>query len=293
MAETNLRQTNAKAFVEGVVSEKDLKVVTEEGKNKITGHLTVKTSDVNFIKFNVNVNEKTKNNTDNKTYAGIQTVMNEYKSIAEVGEEEATRVKVSGDISPFTGKNGEKIVSYKSNFFNRLKADEELEPKAEFSIELFISGINPEIDAEGVETGRTIVSGWMPTYNGIEPIDLVAEGEVAQAVDSGFEVGQTVEFYGEIINNRIETVTEIPVKIGKPRKKVTVEIKNDLIITGASEAYEEGITPELPYEADTIQAAIQERANRLEEEKAKAQSGAKPTTNAKPSGAARGRSLGF
>lgn len=293
MAETNLRQANAKAFVEGVVSEKDLKVVTEEGKNKITGHLTVKTSDVNFIKFNVNVNEKTKNNTDNKTYAGIQTVMNEYKSIAEVGEEEATRVKVSGDISPFTGKNGEKIVSYKSNFFNRLKADEELEPKAEFSIELFISGINSEIDAEGVETGRTIVSGWMPTYNGIEPIDLVAEGEVAQAVDSGFEVGQTVEFYGEIINNRIETVTEIPVKIGKPRKKVTVEIKNDLIITGASEAYEEGITPELPYEADTIQAAIQERANKLEEEKAKAQSGAKATNNAKPSGAAHGRSLGF
>ena len=293
MAETNLRQANAKAFVEGVVSEKDLKVVTEEGKNKITGHLTVKTSDVNFIKFNVNVNEKTKNNTDNKTYAGIQTVMNEYKSIAEVGEEEATRVKVSGDISPFTGKNGEKIVSYKSNFFNRLKVDEELEPKAEFSIELFISGINPEIDAEGVETGRTIVSGWMPTYNGIEPIDLVAEGEVAQAVDSGFEVGQTVEFYGEIINNRIETVTEIPVKIGKPRKKVTVEIKNDLIITGASEAYEEGITPELPYEADTIQAAIQERANRLEEAKAKAQSGAKPPANTKPSGAAHGRSLGF
>lgn len=30
---------------------------------------------------------------DNKTYAGIQTVMNEYKSIAEVGEEEATKVR--------------------------------------------------------------------------------------------------------------------------------------------------------------------------------------------------------
>lgn len=292
MAETNLRQANAKAFVQGVVSEKDLKVVTEEGKTKITGHLTVKTSDVNFVKFNVNVNEKTNAGADNKTYAGIQTVMNEYKSIAEVGEEEATRVKVSGDISPFTGKNGEKIVSYKSNFFNRLKADE-LDAKAEFSIEMFISGINPELDTEGVETGRTIVSGWMPTYNGIEPIDLVAEGEVAQAIDSGFDIGQTVEFYGDIINNRIETVTEIPVKIGKPRKKVSVEIKNDLIINGASEAYEEGITPTLPYEADTIQAAIQERANRLEEAEAKAQSGAKAGGNAKPSGAAHGRSLGF
>lgn len=293
MAETNLRQASAKVLVRGVVSEKDLKVVTEDGKTKITGHITVKTSDVNFVKFNVNVNAKTNAGADNKTYAGIQTVMNEYKSIAEVGEEGATRVKVSGDISPFTGKNGEKIVSYKSNFFNRLKADEELEAKAEFSVELFISGISPELDTEGVETGRTIVSGWMPTYNGIEPVDLVAEGEVAQAVDSGFEVGQTVEFYGDVINNRIETVTEIPVKIGKPRKKVSVEIKNDLIITGASEAYEEGITPELPYEADTIQAAIQERANRLEEAKAKAQSGVKTNSNAKPSGAAHGRTLGF
>lgn len=294
MAETNLRQASAKAFVHGVVSEKDLKVVTEEGKTKITGSLTVKTSDVNFVKFNVSVNEKTNAGTDNKTYAGIQTVMNEYKSIAEVGEEAATKVKVSGDLSPFTDKKtGEKVVAYRSNFFNRPKAEEEIEPKAEFSVEVFISGINPEIDTEGVETGRTVVSGWVPTYNGIEPIDLVAEGEVAQAVDSGFEPGQTVEFYGDIINNRIETVTEIPVKIGKPRKKVSVEFKSDLIITGASEAYEEGITPELPYVAETIEAAIQERKNKLEEAKAKAQSGAKSNGNAKPSGAAHGRSLGF
>jgi hypothetical protein len=294
MAETNLRQANAKAFVHGVVSEKDLKVVTEEGKTKITGSLTVKTSDVNFVKFNVNVNEKTNSGSDNKTYAGIQTVMNEYKSIAEVGEDEATRVKVSGDLSPFTDKKtGGKVVAYRSNFFNRLKADEELESKAEFSVEIFISSINPELDTDGVETGRTVVSGWVPTYNGIEPIDLVAEGEVAQAVDSGFEPGQTVEFYGDIINNRIETVTEIPVKIGKPRKKVSVEFKSDLIITGASEAYEEGITPELPYVAETIEAAIQERNNKLEEAKVKAQSGAKTNGNAKPSGAAHGRSLGF
>lgn len=35
MTETNLRQANAKAFVHGVVSEKDLKVVTEEGKQRL------------------------------------------------------------------------------------------------------------------------------------------------------------------------------------------------------------------------------------------------------------------
>jgi hypothetical protein len=290
---TNLRQANAKAFVAGIVSEKELKTVTEDGKTKITGHITVKTSDVNFIKFSVNANEKTNEGKDNKCYAGIQTVMNEYKSIAEVGEEEATEVRVTGDINPFTGKDGSKIVLYKSNFFNRLKAGEELEPKAEFSVEMFITNIGPELAEDDTETGRIVVSGWMPTYNGIEPLELVAEGEVGQAIDSSFEPGQTVEFYGQIINNRIETVEEIPVKIGKPRRKVTVEYKNDLIIEGASEAYEKDVTKEEPYEEKTIRAAIQERDNKLAELKAKAQGGGSGGSTAKPSGKAKGRALGF
>ena len=60
----------------------------------------------------------------------------------------------------------------------------------------------------------------------------------------------------------------------------------------ASEAFEEGITPEKPYEAEVIKAAIQERTNRLEEAKAKAQSGQKTTTT-RPSAASKGRTLGF
>ena len=290
MAETNLRQAEAKAVVAGVVSDKDLQVVTEDGVTRITGYVTVKTSDVNFVRFNVNVNEKTKAGTESKPYAGIQTVMNEYKSIAEVGEEEATRVRVTGDVRPYTDKNGHRAVGYRSNFFNRIKNDADYEPRAEFSIELYIASIMPELDSEGVETGRMLVTGWMPTYNGIEPITLVADGEVGKAIESEYEVGQTVEFYGDIMNNRIENVTEIPVKIGKPRRKVTYENKNDLLINGASEAYEEGVTENPPYNADTIQAAIQERNNRLEEAKAQA---SRPMTQTKPSGAAHGRRLGF
>lgn len=291
MAETNLRQSNAKVNVEGIVSEKDLKVVTEDGATKIQGSLTVKTSDTNFIRFNVNVNEKTKAGTDNKTYAGIKTVMEEYKSIAEVGEDEADRVRVNGDINIYTGQNGTNV-GYKSNFFNRLKNPDELESKAEFSIEMFISSIVPEVNTDGEETGRIVVSGWTITYAGAEPVKLIAEGEIANAVDSTFEPGQTVEFYGDVINNRIEKVTEIPVAIGKPRRKVETSYKNELIITGASEAYEEGVTPEKPYEAETIKAAIQERQNKLEEAKNKAQNANKSTTQ-KPSGAAKNRTLGF
>lgn len=291
--ETNLRQANAKVFIEGLVSEKDLAVKTEDGKTKIAGSLTVKTSDVNFVKFNINANEKTNAGTDNKCYAGLLTVMNEYKTIAEVGEEEADKVRVTGDLNLYTSaQSGANIVGYKSNFFNRLKANDEFEQKAEFSVEVFISSIIPEMNTDGDETGRVLVKGWVPTYNGIEPITLVAPGEIGSAVESTFEPGQTVEFNGDIVNSRIETVTEIPMAIGKPKKKVKVDYKNELVITGASTAYEEDVTAEKPYEADVIRAAIQERTNKLEEAKAKAQSG-QTTSSAKPSGAAKGRTLGF
>ena len=289
--QTNLRQSNARVTVEGIVSEKDLKVVTEEGKTRIEGNVTIKTGDTNFVRFNVRVNEKTNSGADNRTYTGIETVMNEYKSIAEVGEDEADKVKVSGDLNIFTGQNGTSV-GYRGNFFNRLRNLDEYDPKAEFSVETFISSIVPEVNTDGDETGRVIVNGWIPTYAGIEPIKLVADGEVAAAVDSTFEPGQTVEFYGDVVNSRVEKITEIPVAIGKPRRKVETSFKNELIITGASEAYEEGVSVEKPYEADVIKAAVQERQNRLEEAKAKAQGASKPAA-AKPSGAAKNRTLGF
>jgi hypothetical protein len=295
---TNLRQSEAKVEVVGILSEKDLKLETEDGKTSIKGSLTLKTSDVNFIKFNVNVGEMTKQGKPNSLFAGIKTVMDEYKAISDgYSEEDADKVSVSnGDLNLYRNKNtGAEVVGYKSNFFNRVtRIDEEhpWEPKAEFSVEVFITSIVPETNTDAEETGRVVVNGWVPTYNGIEPIKLVApEGEVASAIDSTFEPGETVEFFGEIVNNRIETIQEIPVAIGKPRKKVKTTWVNDLVITAASEAYEEGISANAPYDANVIKAAIQERENRIAEEKAKATTSNAGT--AKPSAAAKGRTLGF
>lgn len=283
---TNLRQATAKVNVEGILSEKVLEVKTEDGVRKITGHLTVKTSDVNFIKFNVNVNEKTKEGKDNQIFGSMTTIMNEYKSIAEVGEEAADRVAVrNADINLYTSVNGNDIVSYKSNFYNRVA---EVDPKAEFEVEMYISAIVPEMAGEE-ETGRLLIKGWVPTYNGIEPIKLVAGEDIAGDIEATFAPGQTTTFYGDVINNRIETVIEKPVVIGKPKKEVKVTYRNDLLITGAEAPYEEEGAVK-PYETAVIKAAIQERTNKMEERKAAAN---KPVTTARPSAASRGRSLGF
>jgi hypothetical protein len=156
--------------------------------------------------------------------------------------------------------------------------------KAEFEVEVYIASITSEMNGEE-ETGRIVVTGWVPTYNGIEQIKLVATDDVADAVESMFTPRQTVRFFGDIINNRIEKVIEIPVAIGKPRKKITTTYKNDLVITGASAPYEEDDAIK-PYVSDVINAAIQERKNRIEEKR-------NNSTTTKPSGAAHGRTLGF
>lgn len=297
MAETNLRQAEAKIFATGIVSEMDLKEVVEDGRTKIKGSLTVKTSDVNFIKYNVNVAEKTNSGTDNKAYPGIKTVMETYKSIAEVGEEEADRVRVSGDINPYRSNNTkEEVINYKSNFFSRITTDD-YEPKAEFTMEMFIEAIIPEMNSDG-ETGRILVKGWLPTYNGIEPVVLIAdndtEDQIASAIESTFEPGQTVKFFGDAVNNRVVKTINIPVAIGKPKQQIKTTYKNELVITGATEAYEDGVSPEKPYDAETIKAAIRVREERIAEEDAKAKAGnSRSTGTQRPSGASKGRTMSW
>lgn len=289
--ETNIRQANAKVSVEGLLSDMDLKEEMKDGVNVISGKLTLKTSDVNFVQFPINIREKTKAGTDNRAYPGIKTVMNEYKSIASVGEANADIVRTTGELNMYHSQNGNDIVSYKSNFFNRIANPADAKYHATFDVEMFISQIIPEMTNEGEETGRILVKGWVPMYeNGIEPLALVADTEVADTVESIFEAGQTVDFWGDIINNRIVKTTEIPAAIGKPKVETKISYKNELVITGASDPYEEGVTPEKPYDPEVIKACIQERTTRIESQKEQAsRNNTKSTT--RPSGASRGRTL--
>ena len=297
MSETNLRQANAKATAVGIVSDKNLEIKTENGIRRIEGTITVKTSDTNFVVWHVRCPEKKNDGSENKVFTGMMTVYNEYKSIAEVGEDEADRVRVSGQINLFRSANtGQEIVSYTSNFFNRVKNGQVIEPKAEFEIEVFIKAIVPEITKDGEETGRVKINGWVPTYRGIEPVELIVPEENASDVESIYEPGQTATFYGDINQNTVFTTVEKAMAFGK-KKETKTEFINDLIVTGGSPAYdgeegEEGAN--IPYNPDVIRAAIAERDRLIEEAKNKAASGTgNVKNNTKPSGASRGRTLGW
>lgn len=281
--ETNLRQADAIIKAEGILSEKNLEQTkNNEGNDVIRGNLVIQVDEFNFTTIEVYVNSKTKDGKDNKAYAGIQTVMDTFQSIAEVGVAEATRVQIKkGQLAPNTffdqqGKEHRKV-KYRSSYFNRIKNEKEHTFSATFEVEMVISSMKNEVytsgEEQGTETGRVMIHGWVPTYEGIEPLILIAPAEdgIADAVLSTYEKGDTVKFFGNLVNNRIEQTKEIPVVIGKPRIETITSYVNELVIEGSSAAYEEDGNP-AAYQVETITAAVAIRSEKLEEMKAKAMS---------------------
>lgn len=279
---TNLRQADNKIVVEGLLSEKDLKRETnEEGVEVIKGTLTIQTSEVNFIPLNVFVSKVTSTGKANNAFKGLETVMEQYKSIAEVGAELATKVRVtSGQLRPNTyfDENGMQhdSIRYSANYFNTVKERDKYEPRAELSVEVFINNVIPEIsnsgENKGQETGRLLVKCFLPLYNnGIEPITLVAPADIAADIDRMYQPAQTVKFFCDIVNSKIVVEKTVPIAIGKPRIERSEHSINELLITGASEPYDEnGIgTPEA-YSLDVIKAAMNHREELLQEKKEKA-----------------------
>ena len=291
-AATNLRQANASVEVAGIVSSKDLKFDQKDGSKVITGSVYVEIDETNIVRFGVYAKEKTNKGESNPAYQGLLTVMNEYRTIADNGREHADKVYVKGDLSPYVAQNGKEAVSQKASFFNRVQKIENYSPKAEFEVEVYIASLVPEVDKEGTETGRLLVKGWVPTYSGIEPITLVAPEDLAESIQNMFEADQTVEFSGDLINNRVEIRTEIPMAIGKPKIKTETSYKNELRITGASEAYEEGVTAEKPYDKETIRLAINEHKAKQEAKQREANSG-NTASYTRPSASGTGRQMSW
>lgn len=273
--ETNLRQADAIVHVEGILSEKNLEnTVDAAGIPVIRGDLVIQVDDLNSVTVNVYVTSKKKDGTDNPAYSAIETVKATYKAISEVGAAEATRLRFNrGQLRPNTYFDSQGIehrtVRYSNTYFNSLRPSEELKPAADFEVEVVISSMRNEVytsgENRGEETGRVIIESWLPTYNGIEPLTLIAPTEdgIADAVASMFEKGDTVRFMGQIVNSKVVRTREIPVVIGKPKTEEYSYFINELVITGASSAYEE----DKAYNLETIGAAVAVRTEKLEEMK--------------------------
>ena len=207
MNETKLRNADANLEVEGILSEKALELITDKNnKNVIRGYVVFKLNDLDFVTVNVYVSEFTKNGEASKAYPNVLTVMNEYKSIAEVGEDAADRVRCkSVQVQPnsYVGKEDLMVhenVRYSASFFTRITDPTKYEPTARMEIEAYVQSVIDEFTVQGEATGRLKVKLYIPTYKGVEPMDAYISETIAEDFKDMVSIGQTVLLAGMPIN---------------------------------------------------------------------------------------------
>lgn len=296
METTNLRQSDTTVRVTGVLAEKNLSVTTDmDGNKRIQGDVTIKTSSINSVQFRIFATEKTKKGQPNPAWNSVSALMNEYSSVADVGEENATIVRITGgrfDPQSFWTKGGQWIENaprYSASFFNRLdradvkkEGEEEVEGEqkkirfqANMDVEAYVANIIPEIksvNGEGEETGRKICNVWVNTYQGLEKASFIVPQEFASDFESKILPGQTRVFYIDIVNTEDRRIVEHQVDIGKPRIEEVIVRNRELLLTGASADYATSNDPALMakvFPADAIQIGIREFEQRKEEKRRK------------------------
>ncbi|NMV98040.1 hypothetical protein [Bacillus velezensis] len=205
--------------------------------------------------------------TDNAIAKGYQTIIKEYKSIAEHGREQADKVRITQGKIGLNEYYAQGIFkSYPqltTNFVNRLDANEEFNPRAEFDVELFVKNVTEE-KVKGEETGRVNLNGYIPLYGGkVIPFEFVVTKEGSQYVENNYEKGSTVNVFGKIINFKEQKVTTKTAAFGEDKKEITTNSKREYLITGGNDPYDED--SKNAFKADAIKKALTEREIYLDE----------------------------
>lgn len=305
-----IKEAENKVTIEGLLSEVDLsygsfiKKTTGEKVNSIGGTIKVQVNqniDGKPVMLEVPVHmfasETTNKGTKNPAYQNIEKIKNEMTSIAAAGGTQgADAIRIVGAkivMNEFPNRMGE-ISSYpriNASFVNKIRQDE-MKPEATFSITFVVGKKTPEVDKEGVETGRYKITGVVPQFGGkVDVVEFItANPKVIEAINQYWSENDTVSAIGRLnFSSRTETVLK-EVDFGEPQETVRTFSVSELVITGGSAApLEEGQA----YDIEEIKEALAERKARLEKAKEEAANSSSKTRNA-PVADTKGRiDLGF
>ena len=186
----------------------------------------------------------------------------------------AMKIYFSGTVEPF------EFLDNKGDFVSNLKikasylgnAQDSFEPLVKFDVELYIEEMVGEKDENGDSTGRGLIKGIIPLYSGkVANLTLVADAESKNTVFAKYDIGKTVDFWGEIVVNVTEvksanSIDSNDVAFGQaPNASKVVNYKTELMLTGGLNPY--SMQNELAYSKEEIIEAKQARENLLEENK--------------------------
>lgn len=300
-----LKQKMNVVIIEGILSELEVKEADKDGKNYIVINATFKIEHPNETELDekgkeipVPDDEVTTNtfsyqvrndNQPNKIYKSLKTIQEQYESIAAVGYDKATRVKLnSAELQSgvfFAQGDGKKIDTFKirNTFFAR-QTDKDVPHRAEFKVDVFIIDVNEEEDWKGNLTGNLEVIGAIAKYNGdIEVMKFIATHPDAKTfIKQYYKPGVTVNLQGQVCSKKIETVTETSVGFGTAVKNKSVRTDKKLLISAGTLPLEDG------WNKDAMREALGRYNQKLEQDKAtaiaKGGSSSSSTTSTKKSG---------
>ena len=268
MANTTLKALKNTVDVIGRVKEVNLELgTTRDGKENIKGNVVVLVEEsVNGetrshdIRVRVYSNKFKRDGNINGLYTGYETVMNEYKSIADVGDKkEADLVHVQGslELNEYISQDGTKRSSNQvsGKFFNRITTDDVKKrrgPKAVATVEAVVEGIKDELDQDGLPSGNKKLSAFNVDFFGelrenskpIIPFEAIVPENLADAFDDLYDTGDTGKFTLKI-NNYAEEAKEEDVEevsgFGNTEElqQVKRNFVNNLEVIGGTEAYQE------------------------------------------------------
>lgn len=277
MANTTLRKAESIVIITGTLKKKELQVKTFSGDEVLSGHLIVETSPGNEVRIDTYVNRMTRATKDKPSYESAywknqKRMYDEYVSMAELmkngldeetARQQATRfsVRASLGLNDYVARDGSLVsvprISSNFSFYSRIAEGTPFEPSARFELEGYIAKMRPEMKGDD-ETGRLLLDLIVPNYNGAaQPLSFVATEEASAYIGDHYEVGNTVQVYGEFVN-RVNVVATR--KAGFAREEISEQktyVSEMLIDNGALEPYDED--GPFAYKHEDIETAMRVR----------------------------------
>ena len=142
-----------------------------------------------------------------------------------------------GETKRFTSFNANQVslcadVDYK---------DEKFEAKNDFEQTIVYTGIEKETDAENKSTGRFILSGYIISFNAIEPVSFViVDTKLANLIRKNLKPYNSIQVYGKIeVSHVVEDVAEESTdewgdSNPMSNRRTNAPTKRELVVTGAS-----------------------------------------------------------
>lgn len=264
--ENTTRQSNNKAFVTGILKEKNINFKTnDEGKEMASGYLLLITntpSGKGEVKVSVSQNRFTKDGKENSLYKGLVTIQKEYLGTKETGSEEtADVVKVTGELRDgayYSVKKGDFVekLDVKGTFIERVDKTK----KPEHGVKIILEGCIVDIKAVEEELEVKMIS---IGYGGVAiPVVARVEKDLVIPFQQIYQVGSTAQLNFAIINVvEIEDYQKDMAFGESIGEKIERTISKTIIFGGDAVNYQN------PYSEEQIKQALALREVKLQEKK--------------------------